>query len=92
MQAPGARFATFEDGTIVLDPVTGQLVTIAPMALDLLALLRERIEGGVTEREALLDELLAELSTPDEDASEAPTAAARDNLAGWVDLARHLYA
>jgi hypothetical protein len=98
----GFRSAAFEDGIVVLDPVTGQLVTVAPFAQDILDLLREQIEAGVRGRAALLAVLLAELPQ-DEDPTAArllepaggtsgdQTDDATDSLLRWVDLARHLY-
>lgn len=87
------RTTAFEDGIIVLDPVTGQLVTVAPMAEELLTLLKEFIENGVTGRQALLEALRAELALADPlIATRTSAQMAKESLLSWIDLARHLYA
>ncbi len=81
-RSSNAPIARFPDGIVILDPVNGRLVTLAPMAWELLAFIRARIRAGVADRETLLAELVAQLETD--------CSAARERLRSWVDLASHL--
>ncbi len=81
-----AHWRSYAEGTVVLDPVTWQTHCLSPEALAVLEAVREILDGGVREREAVLDELIRQ-----SDAPPVAAGAARDNLRPWVDLALHLH-
>lgn len=87
------RSSTFEDGVVILDPVTGYLVTVAPFAYGILDFLKDRIEAGVVTRRPLLEALQTEMGEKVSDlTAKEPRDSGVQNLLSWVDLARHLYA
>lgn len=87
------RSTAFDDGIVVLDPVTVYLVTLAPFAEEILDFLREQIESGVQARLPLLHSLQAEIELNDYESK--PESLIFDqaalSLLDWVDLALHLY-
>ena len=62
------------------------------MGQEILSLLRERIDSGVTDRQILLTEMLAEASQAGEESATESLPVVAENLIAWIDLARHLYA
>lgn len=77
----------YPEGTVLLDPVTWQTHCLAPDARAVLDAVREILDSGTRDREAVLDELIRESGI-----AASASAAARDNLRPWVDLALHLRA
>ena len=84
---PPKHWREYAEGTVLLDPGTWQTHCLSPDALPVLDAVREILDGGVHDREAILDELIRQ-----SDAPSTAAGAARDNLRPWVDLALHLYA
>lgn len=82
-----AHWRSYAEGTVLLDPVTWQTHCLSPDALPVLDSVREILESGVCDRDAVLDQLIEQSGT-----APAAAGAARENLRPWVDLALHLYA
>jgi hypothetical protein len=92
------RVARLPDGTAVFDPVSVAIRILPEDAVALLDLMRTWIEAGCTDRDVLLERLLAELdagsSGGQDDGFDPPrldAASVRARFQEWVDLARHLY-